>query len=195
MEYFEITKELLENANTFMPLETKTVASTDIANECIVELPVVEKSGGIPNLPLPPVYGESPEMKAMLLCSTLFTYYLNVEMPTPADKTNGEEGMDVYDIYNYYFGGHPLNQIERFKGDKDVKNIAFDLLEDWREFKKMVDTKIFNLKAQHNDTLARIWDSLAVLGTPENVEALAKEIEEAKTLGLKGEAQDGKEQS
>ena len=185
MEYFEITKEMLLKAKTFMPLEVKRIMSDDIAEKCLKEVKVEERVG-IPSLPLPPLYEESPETKAVLLASTLYGFYLDVEY----EFEEREDGTGVYDAYNYYFGGHPLNQIERFKGDKDVKNIAFDLLEDWREFKKLVDTKIFSLKARKNDSLARIWDSLAVLGTPENIEALGREIEEAKTLGLKGEQKD-----
>lgn len=190
MEYYEITKETLQKAKTFMPLEVKQIMSDNIAESCVTEVKVVERTG-IPSLPLPPIVEESPETKAILLANVLFDYYLNTEMKYEgAGKETG-----LYDTYNYYFGGHPLNQIERFKGDKDVKNIAFDLLEDWREFKKLVDTKVFNIKARKNDSLARIWDSLAVLGTPENIEALGREIEEAKTLGLKGEnKEDGQEQ-
>ena len=190
MEYFEITKEMLLKAKTFMPLEVKRIMSDDIATKCLKEAKVEERAG-IPSLPLPPLVEESPETKAILLASTLFGFYFDVEM----EYEEREDGTGVYDSYNYYFGGHPLNQIERFKGDKDVKNIAFDLLEDWREFKKLVDTKIFGLKARKNDSLARVWDSLAALGTPENMEAFAKELAEVKTLGLKGEnKEDGQEQ-
>ena len=190
MEYYEITKEMLLNAKTFMPLQVKQVMSDSIAQKCIRQVKV-DEIAPIPNLPLPPVFEEDPEMKAVLLCSTLFGYYFDHEI----EFDESEEGTGIYDAYNQHFGGHPLNQIERFKGDKDVKNIAFDLLEDWREFKKLVDTKIFNLKARKNDILSRIWNDLALLGTPENIIAFKNEIEELKTLGEKREEiTDGQEQ-
>lgn len=182
MDYYEITKETLLKATTYMPLATKNMLADDIAQRCLVEAPVFERKG-IPSLPLPPLYEEMSDLKAIMLADTLYRYYLNVDMK----ELDADNGFDSYERHDYYNGGHPLNQIERFKGDKDVKNIAFDLLEDWREFRKMVDAKIFNLKARRNDSLARIWDSLAVMGTPENMEAFAKELEEVKHLGEKVE--------
>lgn len=179
-EYFVITKEILLKAQTYMPLAMKDDMSDDVAQRVVKEAPVFERTG-IPSLPLPPLFEEDSALKAMLLLNILFGHYLDVEVKDTTDD------FDVYDRYDHYNGGHPLNQIERFKGDKDVKNIAFDLLEDWREFRKMVDTKIYNLKARKNDSLARIWDSLAVLGTPENMEAFSKELEEVKHLGEKVE--------
>lgn len=175
-EYFVITKEILLKAKTYMTLADKDIMSGDLALRVVKEVPALEREG-IPSLPLPPLYEEDSALKAILLLNILFGYYLDVEVREPT------EDFDIFDVHDYYNGGHPLNQIERFKGDKDVKNIAFDLLEDWREFRKMVDTKIYNLKARNNDSLARVFDSLAVMGTPENIEAFAKEIVEVKQLG------------
>lgn len=179
-EYFVITKDILLNAKTYMSLAMKDVMSDGLAEQVVKEASVFERTG-IPSLPLPPLFEEDSALKAMLLLNILFGHYLDIEIRDTSEDFN------VYDRYDYYNGGHPLNQIERFKADKDVKNIAFDLLEDWREFRKMVDTKIYNLKARKNDSLARIWDSLAVLGTPENMEAFSKELEEVKHLGEKVE--------
>ena len=87
-----------------------------------------------------------------------------------------EEAEDGYEQYDRYASGHLLNQIERFKGDRETKNAAFDLMEDFREYKKFVDTIIYNEKQNRNDPLQRFTATLEVMSTPENIKILVDEL-------------------
>ena len=113
---------------------------------------------------------EDLALKLCMLQNVLLSWYFDVEM---------NEDEVSYEQYDYYSGGHLLNQIERFKSDKDLKNKAFDLTEDFREFRKMVDTIIYNHKMNVNDPLKRFDAMLTVFSTPENLKALMSELQKA----------------
>ena len=185
MEVFTLTKDMMAAARTYMPLDTKKVLAETIADKCVKPMARL-KWDGIhikPKSPedekkndptaLPDLMEEDVALKMCLLQNVLLGYYFDIELdenPQP-DK--------VYEQYDYYAGGHLLNQIERFKSDRDVKNAAFDLMEDFREFRKMVDTIIYNYKMNANDPLKRFDAMLTVFSTPQNVRALVTELQKA----------------
>lgn len=173
MEYYVLTKETLLAANTYMPINDKEDLASQIASLCVRPMKTAEQNRpGEAMAALPSLMEEDYALKSVLLQSVLINYYLGLEYD--ADKSQFEE-------YDRYAGGHLLNQIERFKSDRDTKDIAFDLLDDWREFKKMADTMIYNYKCNVNDPIARLAASAAVLSTPENVSALVEELKKAGT--------------
>lgn len=179
MEYFELTKEMMERAQTYMPLQTKKELAETIARGCVRPMKRVKWNGvhvsDLPEEPndpsaLPDLVEEDLALKLCMLQNVLLSWYFDVEM---------NEDEVSYEQYDYYSGGHLLNQIERFKSDKDLKNKAFDLTEDFREFRKMVDTIIYNHKMNVNDPLKRFDAMLTVFSTPENLKALMTELQKA----------------
>lgn len=179
MEYFELTKEMMERAQTYMPLQTKKELAEAIARGCVRPMKRVKWNGvhvsDLPEEPndpsaLPDLVEEDLALKLCMLQNVLLSWYFDVEM---------NEDEVSYEQYDYYSGGHLLNQIERFKSDKDLKNKAFDLTEDFREFRKMVDTIIYNHKMNVNDPLKRFDAMLTVFSTPENLKALMSELQKA----------------
>lgn len=88
--------------------------------------------------------------------------------------------VDAYERHDYYAEDHLLNQIERFKSDPEVKDIVFDLMSDYKDFKKLVDTEIYNAKANTNDLIPRLSAAIAVLTS---ADTMATIIEELKKLG------------
>lgn len=175
MEYFELTREKLAAAKTYMPFQTKRALANEVARASIRPMKQV-RWDGIHIIPdedydadkdptaLPDLMEEDVAMKNALLLNILLGYYLDIEVNT--DNNADEE-------YDFYAGGHILNQIERFKSDRELKNIAFDLMDDFREFKKMVDTIIFNQKQNANDPLKRFDAMLTVFSTPDTIKAMA----------------------
>lgn len=179
MEYFELTKDMMERAQTYMPLQTKKELAEAIARGCVRPMKRVKWNGvHVSDLPeeandpsaLPDLVEEDLALKLCMLQNVLLSWYFDVEM---------NEDEVSYEQYDYYSGGHLLNQIERFKSDKDLKNKAFDLTEDFREFRKMVDTIIYNHKMNVNDPLKRFDAMLTVFSTPENLKALMSELQKA----------------
>lgn len=177
---FTLTKEMLQGAKTYMPLATKRTLAQEVAYACVRPMKRVKWDGihilpqdeDVPDTPtsLPDLMEEDIALKMCLLQNVLLSYYFDIEM---------DPGEDAYATFDYYAGSHLLNQLERFKSDRDVKNIAFDLTEDWREFKKMVDTIIYNYKMAANDPLKRFDAMLTVFSSPENIKAVVAELQKA----------------
>lgn len=171
MEYFTLTKEAMLKAETYMPIADKIALAKRISTACVQPVKAAKQNKPADNLiSLPMMQEEDCALKNILLLNTLLGYYFDIEIT---------EGEDPYTLYDYYSGGHLLNQIERFKGDRETKDIAFDILDDFREFKKMVDTMIFNEKTNANDPLGRLAASIELLADPENLKILAAELQKS----------------
>ena len=171
MEYFELTKEMMLKAKTYMPLSDKEELARKIALTCIRSMKMAEQNKPADKLiSLPMMSEENCAVKAMCLMNTLLGFYFDIEL---------QETEDPYSRYDYYAGGHLMNQLERFKGDRETKDIAFDILDDFREFKKMVDTMIFNEKSNVNDPLGRLAAAIELLSTPENIKTLVEELQKS----------------
>lgn len=179
MEYFEITKKMMEGAKSYMPLQSKKELAEAIAQGCVRPMKRIRWDGvHVSDLPddkndptaFPDLVEEDLALKMCMLQNVLLSWYFDVEM---------DEGKVSYEQYDYYAGGHLLNQIERFKSDRDLKNKAFDLTEDFREFRKMVDTIIYNHKMNVNDPLKRFDAMLTVFSSPDNIKAIVAELQKA----------------
>lgn len=158
MKYFELKKEHIEKAATYMPLEDKLKLAKKIAQLCIEDAEMDENDK---LFSLPPQQVEDLGTKAVLLQNILLGYYLDIEL---------NETEDVFGQYNFYNGNNIINQIERFKSDSDVKNKVYDLIADYKEFKKMVDIEIYNIKIAKNDTFLRILSGISLLAAQKYAE-------------------------
>lgn len=174
MNEFKITKELILKAKSYMPLEEKIAYSTSIAENCLRDYKTADQNRvGEKFLALPYLKGEDMGLKSVLLMNVLLGFYFDIELKTSDNPDN------VYKEYNKYASGNILNQIERFKSDVEIKDKVFDLIADYKDFKKMVDTEIYNLKALNNDPIARLSASIQILSTPENIKLLSEELKKA----------------
>ena len=167
-KHFELTDKIMQNAIAYMPIEDKADYAEEIAKKCVVDIPTAEQNvKGEKFLALPYIKGEDRELKSMCLMNILLSYYLKIEVKSPFTE---EE-------YNFYAGGSILNQIERYKSNFDLKNKAFDLLADYKEFRKSVDNEIANLIAVNNDVLARFMASVEIFSIPENIKKGFEELQ------------------
>lgn len=165
--HFKLTDEMLYRATTYMPIEDKAELAKIIARQCVVDLPTAEQNlQGEKFLALPYIKGENRELKALCLMHVLLSQYLKIEIETPFDEEK----------FNYYAEGSILNQIERYKSNFGLKDTAFDLLADFKEFRKFVDVEINNLITVSNDPLARLTASIQVFSTPENIKKVVDEL-------------------
>lgn len=171
MDKFKITKEMIVKAKSYMPLQAKTAYAQSVAEICLKDYKTAEQNiEGEKFLALPYLKGEDMGLKSVLLINVLLGFYFDIEVK------EFEKPEEVYKQFDYYAGGNLLNQIERFKSEVDVKDKVFDLIADYKDFKKMVDTEIYNLKALNNDPIARLAASIQILSTPENIKALTEEL-------------------
>ena len=99
--------------------------------------------------------------------SVLLMEYLKVTIPDDfSDKD-----------YDRYASSHILNQLERFKSNAELKDKVFDLLNDYRDFKKILDTEIFNEKEVRNDSVERLSAAISIVSNPENIAKMKDELE------------------
>lgn len=169
MKAFFITNEMMKKAKTYMPLSEKEDLAKQIAELCLVPLKVTEEEKKDSRLPISLLYGEDMANKSILVMNTLLGFYFDIDV---------EDGEDPYKIYDHYAEHHILNQLERFKSDAELKNKAFDILSDFKEFKKMVDTEIFNLRTLKNDPLHRLSDVLVMLTVIANSKKFSEKLKE-----------------
>lgn len=173
MKNFELKKEHIERAKTYMPIQDKVNLSKKIAELCIKDAEVKEENK---IFALPPEVVEDLGVKAVLLQNVLLNYYFDIEL---------DEKRDGYEQYDYFNRKNLLNQIERFKAESDIKNKVYDLLADYKDFKRMVDVEIYNLKTSRNDTLIRILNGISLLAAekytddPEYFKKIIEDLSEA----------------
>ena len=171
-ETFVFTEEDIKNASEYMPLASKITLSKEIASGCIVPMKTADQNiPGLDFLALPELYEEDLGRKSIMLLSTLLGWYFDIQMPVD------EEGRITAEIYDRFAAGAPLNQLERFKGNAVLRDKVFNIIADFKEFKKMVDTEIYNIKANNNDPVARFNAAVMIVSKPENITKLLKELQ------------------
>lgn len=165
---FKITEEMLMAATDYIPLTKKIAMAKIIATKCIEKSVTAEQNQkGLEFLALPTQWVDDLETKNLYTMSVLLREYLGVKIPESFTDQN----------YDEYASVHILNQLERFKSNVSLKDKVFDLLSDFRDFKKMLDTEIFNEKEVRNDPVARISAAISIASNHENIKKAQEEIE------------------
>lgn len=167
---FTITENLVRNANDYIPLERKVAMAKAIAPKCIEKSKTAEQNQkGLEFLALPTLWVDDLETKNLYTMVVLLTEYLKITVPD--DFTD--------EIYDEYASTHILNQLERFKSNLALKDKVFDLLNDFRDFKKILDTEIFNEKEVRNDPVARLSAAISIISNSENIKKMQAELEKS----------------
>lgn len=164
---FILTKEMLKQADTYIPLAEKYMLATEIAEKCLEGRKTASQNKAADTLlSLPYLRTENTALKRICLMCTLVSGYLNLDI----------EGEFDQNAYDYYAGSHIFNQFERLKADVEVRDIAFEILADFKDFEKMVTTEIANIKSVNNDAVARVLATMQMGSSPENIQKMLDEI-------------------
>lgn len=166
-----VTEEILAKAKDYMPIAEKRALAKDLARECVYEEQSVDEGSGLAAFPR--VYCEDAALKNALLLNVLTGYYLDM------DYTQGGT-IDEADAADIWGGSHVINQLERAKTNDKTRDKVFDILYDFKEFRKAVDVEIYNLRAVNNDVVNRLN---ATMGLASDPDTLKKLIEELKVTG------------
>ena len=177
---FKITKEIMEHADTYIPIMVKEVIAADMARVCIKETHTImsflqtesdESERAMSPYGLSPVYCESPSSKARVMMAILMSSYLHVwEDTTPFLCDIGE--------YDKWAGAHVLNQLERFKAG-EYREKAFDLLADYREMERYLNSAIYSVLRELNDPVTRFMEALGAMSSAEGMQKAIESIQEA----------------
>ena len=180
---FEITKDIMKNANTYMSIALKDVIATGKARECVRKVSRIRRIGedetdGRNEYGVSPIYCEDIAAKSRVMMTCLMAYYLKVwDENTPIMC-----GLNDYDDWGR---AHVLNQIERFKSG-EYREKAFDILSDYREMEKYLNAAIYAVLRELNDPAQRIIEAIGTMGSMDWMKETISQIEEAEK-GIKEE--------
>ena len=172
-----ITEEIILNAESYIDIETKSKLSRKFAKDCVSEVNITLDNEGEKDV-LPPRYQENPEMKSLYGMMTLLNNYLHV-------LETDENGTITFTSSEFDEWGRAcvMNQLDRFKSSKniEVRNKVYDILDDYREFYRMLGAEIAALVANKNDPLARFLEYFKASITPDMVKDIMNQFND--TMG------------
>lgn len=186
MEKIILTEEQMQKAVSYAPAKVKEAFVDYCCRRCLstskIDLGIGENSA------MPNMYMEDTFAKSRYLMSALCVLYLGV----PRENVS-MEGDDLWLMeeaeYDLYAMSHPVNQIERMKSNAELRDKAFDLLRDYRDLEKRLNTAIYNTMTVMNDPINRMFQKLAADTSAEALEEqkkaaeeLARQLEELKAL-------------
>lgn len=162
MKHFTLTKEMIQNANSYLPLVKKAAIAAAIAEFAMAPEKSTENSFGVP-----PMMLEDRVQKNLHFMTVFLREYLHIQVP---------EEFSAMD-YDYYAGGHIFNQLERMKSDPTLKNKVIDIQTDLRDLRHLIDMEMHDAKYRRNNCLDRILGALTVFSSPDNLVKIREELD------------------
>ena len=190
---FEITEEMMRNAESYLPLNAKEYIIRAAAPGCVkrvfdfrykpledggYEAEYLTEKDDLPTTM--PMYGEDTSYKNSVVMGTVLRFYLGIDIG-PSINLDAE-------TYDLYAGSHIMNQIERFKANPELKSKAFDMLADIRDFEKRLNCAVYSLLQLKNDVGGRVLNALGVMMSQEALEEVIRATNDAQQ-GIAAEKQ------
>lgn len=170
MEKYTLTAEVIEKANSYIPVMQKQEIAEKIATCCVDTEHLTYRDGDF-SMPLPDRARENTAHKQQYLMSAMLCIYLKIE--------DSEDALDM-NVVDKYGASHLFNQLDRFKSDSKLRDKVFDILYDYRALTAMVNAAIYSEISSRNDTASRLLVGMTQSTTPEHFQALLGELDEAK---------------
>lgn len=170
-----ITEDVIRNATSYLPIDKKSAMARTFAEDCIAKVEIsVSKDEG--DDALPPRYQENPRMKSLFGMMVLLSDYLHL---IPADE-NGEVSLTAQE-FDEWGEASVMNQLDRMKSSKnaEIKNKIYDILDDYREFYRMLGVEISSIIANKNDFLIRFLQYFTAEITPDVLKGLMDGLSDA----------------
>lgn len=175
MDYIEITKEMLMEANDYVANAAKEAWAGENAPKCFDRLAITAD-----NEPMPPMYMINAGLKARYLMALFAGAYMRqkyeADEKDPAMMTDAE--------YDRWAGSHVFGQIDRWKHDAEVRNKCYDLMADFKDVEKRFSSQLNGLLAVQNDSVLRQsqYMTTQMSELPKVIEQL-KELQEERENG------------
>ena len=163
-----ITEDIILNATLYIPIAKKSALARTFAEDCISKVEIKLNDDV-----LPPRYQENPMMKSLYGMMTLLSDYLHM-LPTDDD---GDISMDAAS-FDEWGEASVMNQLDRMKSSKnqEIRNRVYDILDDYREFYRMLGVEISSILANKNDVLSRFMQYFQSEITPDIVKGIVDSI-------------------
>lgn len=177
VEQVELTEEDILRATTYLPILDKAAMAQVLAQTCIQKMNLgipVEKAEADTgekddafSIPLPAMYREDTLVRT--LTSTFVLLYFYLKRPDITSQYDPNKGMMLsandYDRYP-----NLLTQVERMKAsskDREVRDRAYALLADYKDFEKRLGAEIYSLLSVQNDVCTRLTQMMTMQTDPE----------------------------
>ena len=191
-----VTKEHITNARLYLNIGAKMRLAEQIAGWCVQ--PVEGTADDV--YMTPPIYKENRAIKNLLMMGILCRYYLQIEFEYQSINLMengvkvGEQPIDFYptmEAFDDLASSNIVNQIERLKKtDKELSNIIYDMMYDYKALEQMVNSEIKDYVAQKNDTVTRLFMAFERQMSEENLKSMTDNLEsikkELETVKVKG---------
>ena len=160
MEPFILSREIVESAVTYLPVREKMKMIDECLDGCFDIVNVKAENGG-ESVALPPMNKENSLRKARYLLSILAIRYLKI----PVETEEKNPSLITEAEYDRLISSHIYNQLERAKSDKELKDRVFDIMADYKDFEKRLNTEIYGFLQIMNDPASRILSALGEAGS------------------------------
>lgn len=181
MEKIVISAEKLLEMKDYIPLGEKLRFVKEAADGCFDRMEIKIRNGS-DSLPIPPLYKENTGIKSRMLMGAVARLYCKTEI----DAEKESPWLMSVEEYDRWAGSHVFNQIDRLKkGSPDVRDKAFDILADYKDLEKRLNSEIYGMLQVMNEPVSRIMTAIGQQTTPEAMQALKQELE-----GVQKELQD-----
>lgn len=173
---FTVTEGLIrEKARIYVPIAEKMQFVDDVVVRCFDPISI----SGADDEAMPPMYKENAGRKMRYLAGGLAKLYLGEGFSSDDDD---DPWMMTDEAYDYFWGGRPISQIERvrrFSKDKALQDQCYDLIQDYKELTNLLNSEIHGLMRAMNDPVSRLQMLIMAQTTPEYVQKLTKNLEDA----------------
>ena len=176
---FKITEaSLLDKARIYIPFAEKKSWVDDVVVRCFDP---IEVSGVGDGSAMPSMYKENQGRKLKYLAGALAKLYLG-ESFSPENAE--DQWMMTNEDFDFFWGSHPIGQIERvrrYSKNKELQDNCYDMIQDYKELREMLNSEIHGYLRTMNDVLYRFQMLMAAQITPEYMQTLVNSMNEAKT--------------
>lgn len=183
--YYIELPDLKVKVNTYIPLLAKAEWIAETAPKCLDAMELSYRDNALPTM-----YKENSDRKSRYLLGFFLRMYMNWKWEVAEDE---DEWLLPYDEYDKWMRGHIFAQIEKFKSDKEAKDICFNLLAEYKDLERRLNNEIYGTLQVKNDPMNRQTMYQSDSMTPEALEEMLNGLNEAKeTLDRYEALKDGK---
>lgn len=175
VEYYIIKEEDMKKVSTYLPIMAKREWVELVAEKCLVKMNLTA-SYQDENIPIPPIYKENVEYKARYLMGVFVTLYLHGSWEVGEGE---DEWLMPIDEYDKWARGHIFAQIEKFKSNQELRDICFNMMNDFKDLTRQLNAEIEALMSVLNDPTSRQMAVMQMSMTPEALQRAVDELNEA----------------
>lgn len=179
-ETYKLTTEDIRNANTYVPTIDKMAFIRVVAEKCFDTLDITtNKDNTNENRSLPSCYKVNTDKQSRYLMGALVKLYLNKDF-----ESESEEDIWLMSVpeYDRYAGGHIFEQLNRMKGNGEIRDKCYDIIADYSELKYRLTSDIKGLLNAMNDSATRILAYIEAASSPAEMQKAMEAMQENQNI-------------